>query len=229
MVPFVVIVIIPFAELSLPVLLKLFPNMLPSQFEVRLKDECTCKHTRRCHSQALRVCPRPPDRRANSTSTIGFLSTCLLSVIPPLECSAYHAFALVCLQKAEFRQEVYRKSLNARLELHQLLQEVLQERVARRAASADAAAEGAAAEGAAAATEAGSGSASGAGAGGAGAGGADVGAVSLESLMAELDAVRTGRALPPATVVKVRHASWATSCVMPSPRRALQAMHASCW
>jgi hypothetical protein len=35
MVPFVIIVIIPFAELSLPLLLKLFPNMLPSQFEVR--------------------------------------------------------------------------------------------------------------------------------------------------------------------------------------------------
>ena len=35
MVPFIVIVIIPFAELGLPVLLKLFPRMLPSQFEVR--------------------------------------------------------------------------------------------------------------------------------------------------------------------------------------------------
>lgn len=34
MVPFIIIVIIPFAELSLPILLKLFPNMLPSQFEV---------------------------------------------------------------------------------------------------------------------------------------------------------------------------------------------------
>jgi len=35
MVPFIVIVIVPFAEFSLPVLLKVFPNMLPSQFEVR--------------------------------------------------------------------------------------------------------------------------------------------------------------------------------------------------
>ena len=38
-VPFIVIVIVPFAEFSLPVLLKLFPNMLPSQFEV-----CACVH-----------------------------------------------------------------------------------------------------------------------------------------------------------------------------------------
>ena len=35
MVPFIIIVIIPFAEFALPVLLKVFPNMLPSQFEVR--------------------------------------------------------------------------------------------------------------------------------------------------------------------------------------------------
>lgn len=136
MVPFVVIVIIPFAELSLPVLLKLFPNMLPSQFE-----------------------------------------------------------------KAEFRQEVYRKSLNARLELHQLLQEVLQERVARRAAAADgdASADAAGAEGAGSSADAGNSTAG----ADAGAGNASSGEVSLESLMAELDAVRTGRALPPATVVKV--------------------------
>lgn len=33
MVPFAILVIVPFAEFSLPVLLKLFPNMLPSQFE----------------------------------------------------------------------------------------------------------------------------------------------------------------------------------------------------
>ena len=32
-VPFIALVLIPFAELALPVLLKLFPNMLPSTFE----------------------------------------------------------------------------------------------------------------------------------------------------------------------------------------------------
>lgn len=64
---------------------------------------------------------------------------------------------------------------------------MLQERVARRAAAADGdAADGAEGGDAAAGASAGDGE------------------VSLESLMAELDAVRTGRALPPATVVKVR-------------------------
>lgn len=68
MVPFIIIVIIPFAELGLPVLLKLFPNMLPSQFE-----------------------------------------------------------------KAEVRQEAYKRSLNARLELHGILQEILEDRAKTRA------------------------------------------------------------------------------------------------
>ena len=34
-VPFAVIVIVPFMEFTLPFLLKLFPNMLPSTFQVR--------------------------------------------------------------------------------------------------------------------------------------------------------------------------------------------------
>jgi LETM1 and EF-hand domain-containing protein 1, mitochondrial len=70
MVPFIIITIVPFAELALPVLLKLFPNMLPSQFE-----------------------------------------------------------------KAEYRQEAYRKSLNVKLELNGILQEILQERIEAGAAS----------------------------------------------------------------------------------------------
>lgn len=41
LVPFVVIMIIPFLEFALPVLLKLFPNMLPSTFE----DKATFVHT----------------------------------------------------------------------------------------------------------------------------------------------------------------------------------------
>eukprot|EP01114_Cavostelium_apophysatum_P015824 TRINITY_DN4398_c0_g1_i1.p1 TRINITY_DN4398_c0_g1~~TRINITY_DN4398_c0_g1_i1.p1 ORF type:complete len:697 (-),score=230.31 TRINITY_DN4398_c0_g1_i1:212-2302(-) len=39
LVPFIVIVIIPLAEFALPVLLKVFPNMLPSTFEDKLKKE----------------------------------------------------------------------------------------------------------------------------------------------------------------------------------------------
>ncbi len=34
LIPFAIIVVIPFMELLLPVLLKVFPNMLPSTFEV---------------------------------------------------------------------------------------------------------------------------------------------------------------------------------------------------
>ena len=39
MVPMAVILAIPFMELLLPVALKLFPNMLPSTFEDKLKKE----------------------------------------------------------------------------------------------------------------------------------------------------------------------------------------------
>ena len=39
MVPMAVILAIPFMELLLPVALKLFPNMLPSTFENKLKKE----------------------------------------------------------------------------------------------------------------------------------------------------------------------------------------------
>lgn len=39
LVPFVIIVAIPFMELLFPVLLKLFPNMLPSTFESKLQEE----------------------------------------------------------------------------------------------------------------------------------------------------------------------------------------------
>ncbi|KAJ7563576.1 hypothetical protein O6H91_03G115700 [Diphasiastrum complanatum] len=39
LVPFAVIVIVPFMELLLPVLLKLFPNMLPSTFQDKMKEE----------------------------------------------------------------------------------------------------------------------------------------------------------------------------------------------
>jgi LETM1 and EF-hand domain-containing protein 1 len=39
LVPFVVIVLIPFLELLLPVLLKVFPNMLPSTFESKTQEE----------------------------------------------------------------------------------------------------------------------------------------------------------------------------------------------
>lgn len=39
LVPFVIIVIVPFMEFTLPILLKLFPNMLPSTFEDKHKKE----------------------------------------------------------------------------------------------------------------------------------------------------------------------------------------------
>lgn len=39
LVPMVIIVVIPFLEFALPVLLKLFPNMLPSTFEDKMKKE----------------------------------------------------------------------------------------------------------------------------------------------------------------------------------------------
>ena len=39
LVPFAVFVLVPFMELLLPVALKLFPNMLPSTYEDKLKKE----------------------------------------------------------------------------------------------------------------------------------------------------------------------------------------------
>ena len=39
LVPFVVFIIVPFMELLLPVFLKLFPNMLPSTFQDKMKEQ----------------------------------------------------------------------------------------------------------------------------------------------------------------------------------------------
>jgi LETM1 and EF-hand domain-containing protein 1 len=39
LVPFIIIMVVPFLEFALPVILKLFPNMLPSSFEDRLQAE----------------------------------------------------------------------------------------------------------------------------------------------------------------------------------------------
>ena len=39
LVPFIIIILIPFMELLLPVLIKLFPNMLPSTFETKFQAE----------------------------------------------------------------------------------------------------------------------------------------------------------------------------------------------
>lgn len=39
LVPFLVIILIPFAELALPLLLKIFPNLLPSTFQDQMKQE----------------------------------------------------------------------------------------------------------------------------------------------------------------------------------------------
>ena len=39
LVPFVVFMIVPFMELLLPVFLKLFPNMLPSTFQDKMKEQ----------------------------------------------------------------------------------------------------------------------------------------------------------------------------------------------
>ena len=39
LVPFAIFLLVPFMELLLPVALKLFPNMLPSTFEDKLKKE----------------------------------------------------------------------------------------------------------------------------------------------------------------------------------------------
>lgn len=43
LVPFVIIVIVPFMELALPFLLKLFPNMLPSTFQDKVSREQAMK------------------------------------------------------------------------------------------------------------------------------------------------------------------------------------------
>jgi LETM1 and EF-hand domain-containing protein 1 len=39
LVPFIIIVLIPFLEFALPILLRLFPNMLPSTFESKFQEE----------------------------------------------------------------------------------------------------------------------------------------------------------------------------------------------
>lgn len=42
LVPFAVFIIVPFMEFLLPVFLKLFPNMLPSTFQDKMKEEVCC-------------------------------------------------------------------------------------------------------------------------------------------------------------------------------------------
>ena len=44
MVPFTLFIIIPFAEVLLPVALRLFPNMLPSTFQTQLKQVSLSRH-----------------------------------------------------------------------------------------------------------------------------------------------------------------------------------------
>lgn len=51
LVPFSVFVIVPFAELLLPVALKLFPNMLPSTFEGKTAREAKANHLRNTRKQ----------------------------------------------------------------------------------------------------------------------------------------------------------------------------------
>lgn len=41
LVPFVIILVVPFLEFALPVLLRFFPNMLPSTFESKFQEVCT--------------------------------------------------------------------------------------------------------------------------------------------------------------------------------------------
>jgi cytochrome b561 len=62
LVPFAVFIIIPFMELLLPVFLKLFPNMLPSTFQDKMKEEVLtqikdcqqkCKHGSGTHLTLL--------------------------------------------------------------------------------------------------------------------------------------------------------------------------------
>ncbi len=110
MVPLIVILIVPFAELALPVLLKLFPNLLPSQFE-----------------------------------------------------------------KSELRQDVYKRSLHTRMELHGILGEVLSDHTARLAAEQGR-------RGAAAGSEP---------------------ALSVKEVMGRMEAVRRGAVLGPDAIVRV--------------------------
>ena len=53
MVPFTFFIIIPFAELLLPVALRLFPNMLPSTFQTQLKQVCPAQAPVRVHLRTL--------------------------------------------------------------------------------------------------------------------------------------------------------------------------------
>lgn len=46
LIPFLPFVIVPFAELLLPVALKLFPNMLPSTYEGQSSKDAKAKHLR---------------------------------------------------------------------------------------------------------------------------------------------------------------------------------------
>lgn len=59
LVPFIVILVIPFAEFALPILLKFFPNMLPSTFEEKSK-KVRSSQVRFCDTKSESVIPDFP-------------------------------------------------------------------------------------------------------------------------------------------------------------------------
>ena len=92
-VPFVIIVIVPFMEFTLPVLLKLFPNMLPSTFEDKhkkrsLKKSCVCvwRWLSSCRRHCRKWLPLRPARiwrRSSSSCCACVLCDLLLSFRNP--------------------------------------------------------------------------------------------------------------------------------------------------
>ncbi|KAI9218543.1 LETM1-like protein-domain-containing protein [Blastocladiella britannica] len=68
LVPFVALVLIPFAELALPVLLKLFPNMLPSTFEKSFDQEEKRKKMLKMRLELAKFLQETVDEMAVGTS-----------------------------------------------------------------------------------------------------------------------------------------------------------------
>lgn len=94
MVPMLVILAIPFMELLLPVALKLFPNMLPSTFEDKLKKEEELKKRVGVKLEVARFLQVRPLR--------SFLSCKVGQMWPSASKEAYHKCACASVMRGSY-------------------------------------------------------------------------------------------------------------------------------
>lgn len=129
LVPFAVFVIVPFMEFLLPVALKLFPNMLPSTFQDKMKEQVSCASTR---FSMLKACTLLVEncslifQRSCISNTVYDASrnVCKISSFSGTASVLKIELPSMCLG---FSQEQLKKRLNARIQYAKFLQDTVGE------------------------------------------------------------------------------------------------------